>query len=116
MRRWNEALERREAIRMARRLPCAVSVGNDRYEGVLEQVSAHAVVVRMAAFPPGSHEAKLTFSTPGGVSFALSATPVRGHVVPHTLRGLLTPFVVLQLQEPTDAYLRWVDAPPAGRP
>jgi hypothetical protein len=113
MQRWNAALERREAIRMRRRLPCAVWVSNDRYEGVLEEVSAHAVVVRVKAFPPDSHEARLTFSTPNGVNFALRATPVRGHVVAHTLRGLLPPSVVLQVREPTDAYLRWVDAPPA---
>ncbi len=116
MRRWNAELERRETVRMPKRLPCAVWVSNDRYEGVLEQVSAHAVVVRMAAFPSGSHEAKLMFSTPNGVNFALRATPVRGHVVAHTLRDLLPPSVVLQVREPTDAYLRWVDAPPAGSP
>lgn len=114
MRRWNAELERREAVRRRTRLPCTVWIGSDRYEGVLEQVSADAVVVRMKRIPPASHEAKLTFSTPNGVNFALRATPVRGHVVPHTLRGLLPPSVVLHVREPTDGYLRWVDAPPLG--
>jgi hypothetical protein len=116
MRPWNEALERREAIRMRRRLPCAVWVHNHRYEGLLEEVSAHAVVVRMKAFPPDSCEAQLTFSTPNGMDFALRATPVRGHGVAHTLRGLLPPSLVLQVREPTDAWLRWVDAPAVGAP
>jgi hypothetical protein len=35
-------------------------------------------------------------------------------VVSHTLRGLLAPAVVFQVREPTDAYLRWVNAPAAG--
>ena len=111
MRRWNPELERRAAVRKPTRLACALRIGSERYEGMLEQVSAHAVVVRMKEQPHGSHEAKLTFSTPNGVSLALRATPVRGHAVPHTLRGLLPPSVVLHLREPTDAYLRWVDAP-----
>ena len=114
MRRWNAELERREAMRMPRRLACAVWVGSDRYAGALEQVSAHAVVVRMKKVPPGSHEAKLTFSTPGGVDFALRAMPVRERVVANTLRGLLPPSVVLRVLEPTEAYLRWVDAPALG--
>jgi hypothetical protein len=111
MRRWNAELERRDAVRTPTRLPCVVWVGSDRHEGMLEQVSSHAVVVRMKAAPRDAQEAKLTFSTPGGASFALRARPVRGHVVPHTLRGLLPPAVVLHVREPTDAYLRWVDAP-----
>ena len=114
MRRWEAELERREAVRKPTRLPCVVWVGRHRYEGVLEQASAHSVTVRMEEVPAGSHEAKLTFSTPNGVNFALRAMPVRGHVVPHTLRGLLPPSVVLQVREPTDAYLRWVDAPAPG--
>jgi hypothetical protein len=116
MRSWNEALERREAIRMRRRLPCAVWVHNHRYEGTLEEVSAHAVVVRMKAFPPDAGEARLTFSTPNGMDFALRATPVRGHVVAHTLRSLLPPSLVLQVREPSDAWLRWVDAPATCAP
>ncbi len=114
MRRWNAELERREVLRVPRRLPCVVWVGSHRYEGVLEQASAHAVVVRMEEVPPGSHEAKLTFSTPSGASFALRALPVRRHVVAHTLRGLLPALVVLRVRKPTDAYLRWVDAPATG--
>jgi hypothetical protein len=116
MKRWNEELERRQAMRMHRRLPCAVWVSSQRYEGVLEEVSPHAVVVRMPAVPPGLEEAKLTFSTPNGTSFALRARPVRGHLVPHTLRDLLPPTVVLHVHEPTDAYLRWVDALPVNAP
>jgi len=116
MRAWNAALERREAIRMRRRLPCAVWVHDRPYEGLLEEVSAHAVVVRMKAFPPDSSEARLTFSTPNGTDFALRATPVRGHGVRHTLRDLLPPSLVLQVHEPTDAWLRWVDAPATGAP
>lgn len=113
MRRWSAELERREAIRRPRRLPCAVWVGRDRHEGVLEEVSAHAVVVRMEEVPPGLREALLTFATPSGVSFALRAMPVRGRVVSHTLRGLLPPSVVFHVREPTRAYLRWVEEPPA---
>ena len=116
MRRWNAELERRDAIRVPRRLPCVVWVGSDRYEGVLEQASAHAVVVRMEEVLPGSHEAKLTFSTPNGVNFALRAMPVRRHVVAHTLRGLLPASVVLRVREPTGAYLRWLDAPVVAVP
>lgn len=114
MTRWNAELERREAMRTAKRLRCAIWIGGDRHDGVLEQVSAHAVEVRMKAVPPGAHEAKLTFSTPDGVDFALRAMPVRGRIVPHTLRGLLPPTVVMQVLEPTDAFLRWVDAPAVG--
>jgi hypothetical protein len=99
---------------MPARLPCVVCVGGARYEGLLEQASAHAVVVRMEVVPPGSHEAKLTFAAPNGVSFALRAMPVRRHVVAHTLRGLLPPAVVLRVREPSDAYLRWVDSPALG--
>ena len=64
--------------------------------------------------PPASREAKLTFSTPDGVNFALRTMPERGRVVAHTLRGLIPPSVVLHVLEPTDAYLRWVDAPAVG--
>lgn len=76
MRRWNAELERREAVRKPTRLPRVLWVGSSRYQGVLEQVSAHAVVVRMEGVPPGSHEAKLTFATSNGVSFALRALGV----------------------------------------
>ena len=116
MRRWNAELERREANRVPRRLPCVVWVGSDRYEGVLEQASAHAVVVRMEEVPPGTHEARLTFATPNGSSFALRAMPVRRQDVAHTLRGLLPASVVLRVREPTDAYLRWLDAPVVAVP
>ena len=116
MRPWNADLERRNAIRVPKRLPCALWVSNRRYDGVVEQVSPHAVVVRMPAVPPGLREAKLTFSTASGVSFALLAKPVRGHTVAHTLSRLLPPSVVLHVPEPTDAYLRWVDALPVGVP
>ncbi len=101
-------------MRTSKRLPCTVWVGSDRHEGVLEQVSAHAVVVRMKELPPGSHEAKLTFSTPDGVDFVLRTMPVRGRVVPHTLRSLIPPCVVMHVLERPDAYLRWVDAPAVG--
>jgi hypothetical protein len=111
MSRWSAELERREADRRPARLPCVVWVGSHRYPGLLEQVSAHAVAVRMQELPPGTQEAKLTFSTPEGVRFALRAMPVRRHAVAHTLRGLLAPAVVLHLREPTDAYLRWASAP-----
>ncbi len=111
MRRWNADLERREAARMPTRLPCAVWVGSVRHAGMLEQASAHSVGVRMEKLLPGSHEAKLTFSTPKGVHFALRAVPVRGHVAAHTLRGVLAPWVVLQVRVPADAYLRWLNTP-----
>ncbi|HEY8154194.1 MAG TPA: hypothetical protein VII72_08720 [Myxococcota bacterium] len=115
MKRWNADLERREAVRKpTQALPCVVWVGSDRYEGVLEQVSAQAVVVRMEAVLPDSQEARLTFSTRNGASFVLRAVPVRGHLVPHTLRGLLPPSVVLRLRETTAAYLRWVFSPTLG--
>jgi len=39
---------------------------------------------------------------------------VRERVVANTLRGLLPPSVVLRVLEPTEAYLRWVDAPALG--
>jgi hypothetical protein len=80
---------------------------------VLEQLSAKAVVVRIKRLP-AVHEGTLTFSTPCGMSFALRALPVRGDVVPRSLRGVLPPSVVLQVHEPTDAYRRWVDAPTRG--
>ena len=114
MRRWSEQLERREAVRRPTRLRCAVWIGSDRHDGVLEQVSADAVVVRMKPIPPASHEATVTFSTSSGVNFALRAVPVKGHVVPRSLRGVLPPSIVLQVREPTDAYLRWVAAPALG--
>jgi hypothetical protein len=47
MKRWNAELERREVLREPKRLRCVVWVGSDRHEGVLEQASARAVVVRM---------------------------------------------------------------------
>ena len=116
MRRWNAELERREAIRMPRRLACVVWVGSKRYEGVLEQASAHAVVVRMKEVPTGSHEARLTFSTPNGVNLALRAMPVRRDVVAHTRAACCPASIVLRVREPTDAYLRWLDVPVVGVP
>jgi hypothetical protein len=111
MQRWNSEFERREAMRMAKRLPCAVWVGSDRYEGVLEQVSARAVLVRTEADVPAAQEAKLTFSTPDGATVVLRTQPAPRRVVAHTLRGLLPRRVVMHVLEPTDAYLRWVHAP-----
>ena len=116
MRPWNDELERRNAIRVPKRLPCAVWVSNHRYDGVVEQVSPQAVVVRLPVVPPGLNEAKLTFPGPDGVQFALRARPVRGHTVAHTLSRLLPPSLVLHLDAPTDAYLRWVDALPVSAP
>jgi hypothetical protein len=114
MRRWNDELERREAVRRPTRLPCALAIGTARYDGVLEQVSAGAVVVRIKRAIPPAHEGTLTFATPCGLRFALRALPVRGDVVPRTLRDVLPPSVVLQVREPTDAFRRWVDAPIRG--
>jgi hypothetical protein len=111
MRPWNADLERREAVRMPTRLPCAVWVGCDRREGVLEHVSPRCVVVRTEAVVPDSLEVNLSFSAPTGARFTLRAIRVRERAVAHTLRGLLSPSVVLHLREPSDAYLRWVDAP-----
>jgi hypothetical protein len=110
VRPWNEELERRNAIRVPKRLPCALWVSRHRYDGVVEQVSPQAVVVRLPVVPPDLREAKLTFPGPDGMKFALRARPVRGHTVAHTLSRLLPPSLVLHLDAPTDAYLRWVDA------
>lgn len=114
MRRLNAELERREAVRIPTRLPCAVWVGLDRREGVLEHVSPHSLVVRTEAVVPDSLEVNVSFSAPSGVRFTLRAMRVRERAVAHTLRGLLPPSVVLHLREPSDAYLRWVNAPTPG--
>lgn len=114
MRRWNAELERREAVRIPMRIPCAVWVGLDRREGVLEQVSPHSLVVRTQAVVPDSLELNVSFTAPTGVRFTLRAMRLRERSVAHTLRGLLPPCVVLHLREPGDDYLHWVNAPIAG--
>jgi len=111
MRRWNAELERREAVRRPTRLPCAVWVGLDRREAVLEQVSPRSLVVRTEAAVPASQEVNVSFSAGAGTRFTLRAMRVRERDVPRSLRGSLPPSFVLHLHEPSDAYLRWVDAP-----
>jgi hypothetical protein len=116
MKRWAEELERREAVRMRQRLACAVWVDDDRHEGVLEQVSARAVLVRMDDAPHPAGEVRLTFSTPDGVDIALRTIPAKERVVAHAHRGLIPPCVVMHVLEPTDAFLRWIEEPAADEP
>ena len=110
MQRWTEELERRDAIRTRQKLACEVWLGAVRHKGVLEQVSARSVLVRLNELPRSAEEARVRFATPDGAVIALRTIPEQARVAPHGIRALLPPCVVMHVVEPPDAYLRWVDA------
>lgn len=104
---WIQELDRRESHRTPTRIPCAVWVDGDPHEGIIEDVSPSAILVRTPARPAPGSEARVTFSTAGGLDLVLRTAAATGRAIPHTLRFLTSPGVVMRVIEPSAEYLRW---------
>ena len=89
MRRLDEAFERRDQIRVSRRLACALLVSGRRHEGLVSEISARSLLVHTEAdLPPGAGVV-LSLGMPGGMPMVLetSVRERRPLALPHRLQG-----------------------------
>jgi len=109
MRRLDEAFERREEIRVSRRLPCALLVAGRRYEGVVSEVSAASLLVQTETELPRGTGVVLSLSLPEGAPLVLEAFVRNRRPLARSLTGATAPATVLRVEDPPAVWLRWVD-------
>lgn len=110
MRRLDEALERREQLRVSQRLGCALLVGGRRYEGVLADLSADAVLVQMDAELPCGTDVVVSLGVPKGEIVVIEATVRERRAVARSLASATAGATLLRVEDPPAAWLRFVEA------
>jgi hypothetical protein len=109
MRRLDEAFERREQIRVSRRLSCALLVSGRRHEGLVREVSADSLLVQTEAELAQGTGVVLSLSLPEGAPLVLEASVRERRPLARSLAAATAPATVLWVEEPPASWLRWVD-------
>jgi len=109
MRRLDEAFERRDQIRVSRRLACALLVSGHRHEGLVSEVSARSLLVHTEAELPRGAGVVLSLGVPGGRPMVLETSVRERRPLARSLGAAMAAATVLQVEDPPDAWLRWVD-------
>ena len=109
MKRFVEALERRDHPRVEWHLPCKLLVGGRVHQGSLSDICVRGFFVSTgAALRPGA-VGVVAFDTREGERFVLEVSVPHKRPVSHSLADLLPGGVGLHVEEPPPAYLRWVE-------
>jgi hypothetical protein len=104
-----EALERREQQRTRQEFPCVLLAEGCRYRGLVQDVSARGLFVQTPGDLPPGVNAIVTFRTPEGRRFTLETSVPYRRQLSHSLACLGFGGVGLHIQQPSSAYLRWVE-------
>jgi hypothetical protein len=113
-RRFIPELDRREAVRVKRRIPCAVMVNGDRHPGVVRDLSAQGLFVEIPTTLALGTPAVVAFQANEGARFVLEASVPNQRHIPHSLKRLVPGGVGLRLVGPPATYQRWVEETGAG--
>ena len=104
------AMNRRSEERVRRRIGCDLYIGDRRYSGLLLDLSPHGMFVQTAAKPAPGTPVSVHLSAPHlSEPLELWAQVARARLVPPQLRNLAKGGLGLQLEEPPEAYLRFVE-------
>jgi hypothetical protein len=110
MRRMDEAFERRDYFRLARRIPCALLEGGRRHEGVVRQISPGNLLVQTAAELACGAPVVVSLEMPGDGITLLQASVRERRPVARSLGTAVSADTVLRVDAPPARWLRWVDA------
>jgi len=110
MKRFVAELERRDYPRVGVELACSLLVSGDSHEGIVCDLSEHAVRVRTVAPPRPGNGAVIVFHSECGERFALEATVPQWRTVSRSLSACTEDQAVLELESPPESYRRWVRA------
>jgi hypothetical protein len=110
MRRLDEAFERREHLRVSRRLRCALLAGGRRYEGWVSDVAPGSLLVHTEAELPCGSGVAVSLNVPEGELVVLEARVRERRPLARSLAGAMAAGTVLRVNAPPSAWLRWVDA------
>jgi hypothetical protein len=110
MRRLDEAFERREYLRVSRRLPCALLSGGRRYDGLVADAAPGSLLVHTEAELPFGTGVAVSLNVPGGGLVVLEAKVRERRTLARSLSGAMAAGTVLRVNAPPAAWLRWVDA------
>ena len=109
-----ESLERRNQPRLRRELPCTLLVEGRRHRGLVRDISALGLFVETPdPVPPGA-DVIVELRIPEGRRFVLETSVPYRRPVSQSLASHTTGGVGLHIQDPSRAYLRWVEAVGAG--
>ena len=110
MRRLDEAFERREQLRVSRRLSCALLAGGRRYEGLVSDVAPGSLLVHTDVELPFGSGVAVSLNVPEGGLMVLEAKVRERRTLARSLTGAMAAGTVLRVNAPPAAWLRWVDA------
>jgi hypothetical protein len=110
MRQLDEALERRQHLRVSERLACALLARGRRHEGVVCDVASGSLLVQTPAELPCGTSVVVSLNLPEGGLVLLEASVRARRPRPRSLAAALPDAAVLQVQDPPGAWLRFVDA------
>ena len=109
MNRLVEELERRDSPRVRRQLPCSLLIGGRCHFATVRDLSAGGFCVETDANLSLGTGVIVTVSGPDGARFLLETyvprNPTLLHEHPHMIRN----GVGLQVEDPPECYLRWVE-------
>jgi len=109
MQQRDEAIERRDFVRMRWALPCALLVEGRKYEGTVRDLSSGGLFVETHAELPEGAGAVVAFNVPDGTRFVLEASiPRQRAVLPRSLDGATPGGLGMRVIDPPRAFLTWV--------
>ncbi len=110
MQSLDESLERRDRLRVRRRLDCALLFGGRRHEGVVRDVSAEGLYVQTGGELRCGADVVVSLKVPEGELFVLEASVRQTRPVARSLAAVCADGAVLRLVDPPAAWLRFVEA------
>jgi hypothetical protein len=104
-----EELERRDYPRIRQRMPCSLLIGGRCHAATVRDLSANGFFVETDADLRMGIGVIVTVSGPDGERFLLETYVPRAPAVKRRPPHMIQSGVGLQVEEPPDAYLRWID-------
>jgi hypothetical protein len=114
VREFDDALERRDSMRVGREVACKVLVDGRCHWGTVRDFSTSGLFVETRAVLPREADAVVSFRTPEGTRFMLEVSITRQPTTPLSLASLASGGVALRVKDAPAAYLAWVDGASAG--
>jgi hypothetical protein len=104
-----EELERRDHPRVKRRLPCSLLIGGRCHAATVRDLSAYGFFVETDAEIRRGVGVIVTVSGPDGERFLLETYATRDPALSRRTSYPVQSGVGLQVEDPPDCYLRWVE-------
>ena len=104
-----EELERRDSPRVKRRLPCSLLIGGQCHSATVRDLSANGFFVETDADLRIGSGVIVTVSAPDGERFMLETYVPRHPAFSYQRPYRIQSGVGLQVEDPPECYLRWVE-------